>query len=84
MLRKARKLAPITVTVKEDTLSVKDLTRSSVSWVTELDRATDLALSKKTHVYLIASVIPTEGINTFVEELRSSSQKCQRYMYFLF
>lgn len=75
VLRRARKVAPITVTIKGDTLSVKDLTRSSVSWVNELDIAADLALAKKTHVYLIASVIPTEGINAFVEELRSSSQK---------
>lgn len=75
VLRKARKVTPIIVTVKGDTLSAKDLTKSSISWVNELNKAADLALSKKTHVYLIASVIPTEGISTFVEELNSSSQK---------
>lgn len=74
ILRKARTTPPAVVTVKGDTLSIKDLTRGSVSWVTELESAASTAITKKTSVFLVSSLIPAEGINNFIEELRSDSK----------
>ena len=72
--RKKNTTTPKVVTVKGDTLSIKDLSRSSVSWVNELYNAVGVAKAKKTSVFLVTSVVPTEGIRNFVEELLSTSE----------
>ncbi|EEZ97866.2 fatty acid synthase [Tribolium castaneum] len=72
ILRRAKTTQPLIVTVKGDTLSIKDLTRTSASWVNELDTAAEAAKAKKNSVYLVSSLVPTEGMRNFVEELLST------------
>lgn len=59
------------VNVKGDTLSTKDLKRSSVAWVSELFLALSEAKVKGKKVFLFSSIVPVEGFNNFVQELRS-------------
>ncbi|KAJ8922067.1 hypothetical protein NQ315_008708 [Exocentrus adspersus] len=59
------------VNVKGDTLSVKDLKRSSASWVSDLYSALTEAKSKQKTVFLFSSIVPVEGFSNFVQELRS-------------
>lgn len=69
--RRISKSKPLVVTAKGDNLSIRDLSRKSVSWVNELYNAVDEATTKKTKIFLIAFAIPTEGVRNFVEELLS-------------
>lgn len=57
--------------MKGDTLSLKDLTRGSVSWASELASAVTVAKAKHHSVYLVSYVVPTEGFTNFVQELRA-------------
>lgn len=59
------------VNVKGDTLSVKDVKRSSASWVSELFSALSEAKAKGKRVFLFSSIVPVEGFNNFIQELRS-------------
>lgn len=59
------------VNVKGDVLSIKDLKRSSASWVSELHSAIESSSSTHKRVYLLSSVIPLEGFTNFLQELRS-------------
>ncbi|RZB84952.1 fatty acid synthase, partial [Asbolus verrucosus] len=83
ILHQIKTVQPSIVTVKGDTLSIKDLSRSSVSWVNELESAVSVAKSKKTSVYLISSIVPTEGAANFVEELLSSGKMSPVRVLFL-
>lgn len=58
------------IRIKGDTLTTKDLGRSNLTWATELKSAVSNARSDQ-HVYLVATVIPSEGIYNFVQDLRS-------------
>lgn len=71
ILRKTNTIQPTIIAVKGDTLSIKDLSRNSASWINELDTAVTVARNKHNSVYLISSIIPTEGIINFVQELLS-------------
>ncbi|CAH0563662.1 unnamed protein product [Brassicogethes aeneus] len=71
IIKKAVHSEPTVITVKGDTLSLKDLTRGSVSWVSELNAAVATAKAKHHSVYLVSSVVPTEGFTNFKQELRS-------------
>ncbi|XP_018570431.1 fatty acid synthase-like [Anoplophora glabripennis] len=71
ILRRVNTSPVSVINVKGDTLSVKDLKRSSVSWATELFSALSEAKTKQKNVFLISSIVPVEGFNNFVQELRS-------------
>ncbi|CAG9765257.1 unnamed protein product [Ceutorhynchus assimilis] len=71
ILRKANTSDVIAVNVKGDVLSIKDLKRSSVSWVSELLSAIENASLSHKRVYLTSSVVPLEGFANFVQELKS-------------
>ncbi|KAJ8980787.1 hypothetical protein NQ317_004788 [Molorchus minor] len=71
ILRKINNLPVSIIQVKGDTLSVKDLKRSSVSWVSELFSALEAAKLRPSSVFLFSNVIPLEGFTNFVQELRS-------------
>lgn len=64
----------IAVQVKGDVLTLKDLKRSSVSWVSELSNALEIASSTNQRVYLTSSLIPLEGFANFTSELKSHPQ----------
>lgn len=59
------------ILVKGDTLSSKDVKRSSIPWVSELYSTAEDAKSKECSIYLITSLIPMEGISNFIQELKS-------------
>ncbi|XP_060524806.1 fatty acid synthase-like [Cylas formicarius] len=81
ILRKANITEVSVVSVKGDALSIKDLKRSTVSWVNELYASVEAASSQHKRVYLVSSVIPTEGFTNFVEELRSQqNMECVRVL----
>jgi hypothetical protein len=84
IVRKSKNKSPEVVVVKGDTLSIKDLSRGSVSWVNELATAVSAAEAKKTSAYLISSLIPTEGIKNFaVELLATTKMSSLRIVFFL-
>lgn len=70
------------MTVKGDTLSIKDLKRSSASWVADVHSAIEAAKVKNNSVFLISTILPLEGINNFVQELRSLPD--MQYLRFIF
>ncbi|KAJ8967373.1 hypothetical protein NQ314_002933 [Rhamnusium bicolor] len=71
LLKKVNNSPVSVVTVKGDVLSIKDLKRSSVSWVNELYTALKKTKSNQNNVFLFSSIIPIEGFYNFVQELRS-------------
>ncbi|KAJ8961709.1 hypothetical protein NQ318_021309 [Aromia moschata] len=71
ILRKVNNTPVAVVNVKGDTLSIKDLKRSSASWVLQLNSALEAAQSKPTSVFLFSTLTPLEGFSNFVQELRS-------------
>ncbi|XP_044760998.1 fatty acid synthase-like [Coccinella septempunctata] len=68
LLRKVPQKKPTIVLVKGETLSTKDFSRGSVTWVNELTAA---ASSNPDGVLLVSTVMPVEGLVNFVQELRS-------------
>lgn len=70
IIRKVQLNPAVAVHVKGDTLSIKDLSRSSISWVNELHSAS----GKSDNIYLISNLIPTEGFRNFMHEIRSQPQ----------
>ncbi|KAH0814014.1 hypothetical protein GEV33_008777 [Tenebrio molitor] len=83
IVRKSKNKSPEVVVVKGDTLSIKDLSRGSVSWVNELATAVSAAEAKKTSAYLISSLIPTEGIKNFAVELLATTKMSSLRIVFL-
>lgn len=71
VLRSRKEVQPHIIFVKGDTLTAKDLNRSSVNWVTELNSAIQSAKDSNQSVFLISTILPTEGYLNFVHELRS-------------
>lgn len=69
--------------MKGDTLSIKDLSRTSASWVNELDSAVEAAKPKKASVFLVSSLVPTEGMRNFVQELLSTPKMSQVKVLFV-
>nr|XP_023020295.1 fatty acid synthase-like [Leptinotarsa decemlineata] len=71
ILRKIVKENSRIVSVKGDTLSAKDLKRSSASWTSELHAALEEAAPTQNKVCLITTLVPVEGFHNFVRELKS-------------
>ncbi|KAL1508883.1 hypothetical protein ABEB36_003705 [Hypothenemus hampei] len=68
VLRKANIDDVTVVPIKNDVLTIKDLKRSSLTWVSELIKATE---SSNNIIFLISTVIPLEGFTSFVQELKT-------------
>lgn len=67
-------VSPLVVHVESQSLSSHDMMNSSVSWVSQMNRAlADIGPNKK--VYLLASTVPDEGIYNFVQDLHSENLK---------
>ncbi|CAG9823792.1 unnamed protein product [Phaedon cochleariae] len=82
IIRKANTAKVQTINIRGDTLSIKDLKRGSVTWVSELNAAAEEAMQKSQLVYLITSLVPVEGFYNFVQELKSSpNMKCLRIIF---
>ncbi|KAK9878926.1 hypothetical protein WA026_003749 [Henosepilachna vigintioctopunctata] len=67
ILRKATLKKSNIVQVKGDILSTKDFSRGSVSWFNEL---TSIVNSNPEEVLLVSNILPLEGMNNFVKEIR--------------
>lgn len=81
LLRKANETDVSIVSAKCDVLTIKDLKRSSASWVSELYSAVEAASSTNKRVYLTSPVIPVEGYTNFVQELRAQpNMNCLRIL----
>ncbi|XP_066247499.1 fatty acid synthase-like [Euwallacea similis] len=71
ILKRANESDVIVVQAKGDVLSVKDLKRPSLAWVTELTNAVDVASITHKRIYVTSSLIPSEGFVHFVKELKA-------------
>lgn len=60
------------VRVKADTLNIKDLNKENLPWVTELKRTISGLSNTEQSVYLVSSIVPTDGIYNFTSELYSA------------
>ncbi|KAF2893821.1 hypothetical protein ILUMI_12358 [Ignelater luminosus] len=64
LIRKSANPTTMIVPIKTDTLISEDLLCENLSWVSQLKTA--LASAKERRVYLVFSVVPTDGIYNFV------------------
>ncbi|XP_045461517.1 fatty acid synthase-like isoform X2 [Harmonia axyridis] len=81
LLKKVPLKEPTIILVKGETLSTKDFSRGSVTWVNELTAA---ASSNPDGVLLVSTVMPVEGLVNFAQELRSVPNLNKVFCFFNF
>lgn len=69
--RKATIAKPKIINIKESTVSLRDLQKKSISWVSELLKISEESAKQELPIMLVTSTVPAEGFNYFYERLKA-------------
>lgn len=74
IIGKSCNVEPLYVRVKADTVNVKNLSKDSLPWVSELKSKVSCLKNPEQNVFLVISSVPTDGIYNFSRELVSVAE----------